>query len=138
MTDISIGDIFLILVTILLVFSLLPLSKRDSESAESRRLRAKIHSIDRKLNLILRELKIEIDEFDVVLVDFGDKKLNVVKVVKNLTNASLMDAKKMVESTPVTVVEGALLQEANQMKAELEEAGAAIELKPSGSSKGIV
>ena len=47
-------------------------------------------------------------EFDVVLTGFGDKKLNVVKVVKNLTGASLMEAKKMVEGVPATLKEGCL------------------------------
>ncbi len=56
-------------------------------------------------------------EFDVVLTGFGENKLNVVKVVKNLTGASLMDSKKLVESCPAKI------------KKELEEAGATVELK---------
>ena len=68
-------------------------------------------------------------EFDVVLTGFGDKKLNVVKVVKNLTGASLMEAKKMVEGVPATLKEGISKDEAEKVKAELEEAGAAVELK---------
>ena len=68
-------------------------------------------------------------EFDVVLTGFGDKKLNVVKVVKNLTGASLMEAKKMVEGVPATLKEAAPKEEAEKIKAELEEAGAAVELK---------
>jgi large subunit ribosomal protein L7/L12 len=68
-------------------------------------------------------------EFDVVLTGFGDKKLNVVKVVKNMTGATLMEAKKMVESAPVALKEGVSKEEAEKMKAELEEAGASIELK---------
>ena len=68
-------------------------------------------------------------EFDVVLTGFGDKKLNVVKVVKNLTGASLMDAKKMVEGVPATLKEGVAKEEADKIKGEIEEAGGAVELK---------
>jgi len=68
-------------------------------------------------------------EFDVVLTGFGDKKLNVVKVVKNLTGASLMEAKKMVEGVPATLTEGVAKEEAEKVKAEIEEAGGAVELK---------
>ena len=68
-------------------------------------------------------------EFDVVMTGFGDKKLNVVKVVKNLTGASLMEAKKMVEGVPATLKEGVSKEEAEKVKAELEEAGASVELK---------
>ena len=72
---------------------------------------------------------VEKTEFDVVLTGFGDKKLNVVKVVKNITGASLMDAKKLVEGAPATLKQGVPKAEAEKMKAELEEAGASIELK---------
>ena len=75
------------------------------------------------------EAAVEQTEFDVVLTGFGDKKLNVVKVVKNLTGASLMEAKKMVEGVPATLKEGVSKEEADKVKAELEEAGAAVELK---------
>ena len=68
-------------------------------------------------------------EFDVVLTGFGDKKLNVVKVVKNLTGASLMEAKKMVEGVPATLKEAASKEEAEKVKAEIEEAGGTVELK---------
>jgi large subunit ribosomal protein L7/L12 len=68
-------------------------------------------------------------EFDVVLTGFGDKKLNVVKVVKNLTGASLMEAKKMVEGVPATLKEGIAKEEAEKIKAEIEEAGGSVELK---------
>ncbi|TVS14553.1 MAG: 50S ribosomal protein L7/L12 [Planctomycetaceae bacterium] len=73
--------------------------------------------------------EVEKTEFDVVLTGFGDKKLNVVKVVKNLTGASLMDSKKLVESVPATLKQGATKEEAEKMKAELEEAGGSVELK---------
>jgi large subunit ribosomal protein L7/L12 len=68
-------------------------------------------------------------EFDVILTGFGDKKLNVVKVVKNVTGKSLMDAKKLVEGVPATIKEKVSKEEAEKLKAELEEAGASIELK---------
>lgn len=68
-------------------------------------------------------------EFDVVLTSFGDKKLNVVKVVKNLTGASLMEAKKMVEGVPATLKEAVSKEEAEKVKGEVEEAGGSVELK---------
>lgn len=68
-------------------------------------------------------------EFDVVLASAGDKKLEVVKVVKNITGASLMDAKKMVESAPVTVKGGVSKDEAAKIKGEIETAGGTVELK---------
>lgn len=72
---------------------------------------------------------VEQTEFDVVLTSFGDKKLNVVKVVKNITGASLMEAKKMVESAPATLKEGVSKEDAAKYKAEIEEAGGSVELK---------
>ena len=68
-------------------------------------------------------------EFDVVLTSFGDKKLDVVKVVKNLTGASLMDAKKLVEAVPAKIKEKVSKEDAEKVKAELEKAGASVELK---------
>jgi large subunit ribosomal protein L7/L12 len=68
-------------------------------------------------------------EFDVVLTGFGDKKLDVVKVVKAITGASLMDAKKMVEGCPATLKEAASKEEADKIKADVEAAGGSIELK---------
>lgn len=73
--------------------------------------------------------EVEQTEFDVVLTGFGDKKLNVVKVVKNLTGASLMEAKKMVEGVPATLKEGISKEDAEKVKAEIEEAGGSVELK---------
>jgi len=67
-------------------------------------------------------------EFDVVLTGFGDKKLNVVKEVKAITGASLMDAKKLVEDLG-TIKEKVDKEEADKVKAQLEEAGASAELK---------
>lgn len=68
-------------------------------------------------------------EFDVVLTSFGDKKLDVVKEVKNITGASLMDAKKMVEAVPSKIKEKVSKEDAEKIKATLEKAGAAVELK---------
>lgn len=72
---------------------------------------------------------VEQTEFDVVLTAFGDKKLNVVKVVKNITGASLMEAKKMVEGCPATLKEAISKEDAEKIKAEVEEAGGSVELK---------
>ena len=68
-------------------------------------------------------------EFDVIMTSFGDKKLDVVKVVKNLTGASLMDAKKLVEGVPAKIKEGVSKEDAAKVKGELEAAGATVELK---------
>ena len=68
-------------------------------------------------------------EFDVVLTGFGDKKLDVVKVVKAITGASLMDAKKMVEGCPATLKEAASKEDADKIKADVEAAGGSVELK---------
>jgi large subunit ribosomal protein L7/L12 len=72
---------------------------------------------------------VEQTEFDVFLTAAGDKKLNVVKVVKNITGASLMDAKKMVESAPVKLKEKVSKEEAAKVKAEVEESGGSVEIK---------
>jgi len=68
-------------------------------------------------------------EFDVVLTSFGDKKLDVVKVVKNLTGASLMDAKKLVEGVPAKIKEKVSKEDAEKVKAELTAVGAVVEVK---------
>ena len=68
-------------------------------------------------------------EFDVVLTAFGDKKLDVVKVAKNITGLSLMDAKKLVEGVPAKIKEKVSKEEANKVKGELEAVGATVELK---------
>lgn len=72
---------------------------------------------------------VEQTEFDVIMTSFGEKKLDVVKVVKNITGASLMDAKKLVEAVPAKIKEGASKEDAAKVKKELEEAGATVELK---------
>ena len=68
-------------------------------------------------------------EFDVVLVSGGDKKLNVVKVVKEALGLGLKDAKDMVDGAPKTVKEGVSKEDAEKLKSELEAAGATVEIK---------
>ena len=68
-------------------------------------------------------------EFDVVLSSPGDKKIQVIKVVRGLTSLGLKEAKALVDRAPNTVREGVEKEEAEQIKAELEEAGAVVELK---------
>jgi large subunit ribosomal protein L7/L12 len=68
-------------------------------------------------------------EFDVVMTSFGDKKLDVVKIVKNITGASLMDAKKMVEGVPAKIKEKVSKEDAEKVKAELTAVGATVEIK---------
>ena len=68
-------------------------------------------------------------EFDVILASAGDKKLNVIKVVRELTGLGLKDAKDLVESAPKAIKEGVSKDEADKIKAQLEEAGATVELK---------
>jgi large subunit ribosomal protein L7/L12 len=71
----------------------------------------------------------EKDEFDVVLTAAGDKKINVIKEVRALTNLGLKDAKDLVDNAPKPVLEGAAKEDAEKAKAQLEEAGASVELK---------
>ena len=72
---------------------------------------------------------VEQTEFEVILTGFGDKKLDVVKAVKAITGASLMDAKKMVESCPASLKNGASKAEAEKIKADIVAAGGSVELK---------
>ena len=69
------------------------------------------------------------DEFDVVLAGVGDKKIQVIKVVRELTGLGLKEAKDVVDGAPSNVKEGATQEEADEMKAKLEEVGAIVELK---------
>jgi large subunit ribosomal protein L7/L12 len=71
----------------------------------------------------------EKDEFDVVLVSSGEKKVNVIKVVRELTGLGLKEAKDLVDSAPSVVKEAANKADSASMKAKLEEAGATVELK---------
>jgi large subunit ribosomal protein L7/L12 len=68
-------------------------------------------------------------EFDVVLTGAGDKKIQVIKVVRAVTGLGLKEAKDLVDSAPKPVKEGVAQEEADQIKAQLEEAGAGVELK---------
>jgi large subunit ribosomal protein L7/L12 len=72
---------------------------------------------------------VEQDEFDVVLVSAGEKKVNAIKVVRAITGLGLKEAKDMVDAAPSTIKEGASKAEAEDLKKQLEEAGATVELK---------
>ena len=71
----------------------------------------------------------EKSEFDVVLTGTGDKKIQVIKVVRAITGLGLKEAKDLVDSAPKPVKEGVAQEEADQIKAQLEEAGASVEVK---------
>ena len=71
----------------------------------------------------------EKDSFDVVLAASGDQKINVIKEVRAITGLGLKEAKDMVEGAPKTLKEGVKKEEAEEMKAKLEAAGAKVELK---------
>ena len=71
----------------------------------------------------------EKSEFDVVMTDFGAKKLDVIKVVREITGLGLKEAKEMVEGVPAKIKEGASKADAEAIKAKLTEAGATVELK---------
>tara|TARA_A100001388_G_scaffold253482_1_gene216614 strand:- start:53 stop:439 length:387 start_codon:yes stop_codon:yes gene_type:complete len=71
----------------------------------------------------------EKDEFDVVLSAAGDKKVNVIKVVRGVTGLGLKEAKDLVDGAPNTIKEAASKDEAEDIKKQLEEAGASVELK---------
>ncbi len=68
-------------------------------------------------------------EFDVILTGFGDKKLGVIKVIREITGLGLKEAKDMVEGCPKPVKEGVTKEDADKLKAQLEEAGATVEIK---------
>jgi large subunit ribosomal protein L7/L12 len=71
----------------------------------------------------------EKDSFDVVITAAGDKKIQVIKVVRAVTGLGLKEAKDLVDGAPGTVKEGAPKEEAESIKSQLEEAGAGVELK---------
>lgn len=73
--------------------------------------------------------KEEKTEFDVILTGFGDKKIQVIKVVRELTGLGLKEAKDLVEGVPKPVKEGVTKEEAAAMKKKLEEGGATVEIK---------
>lgn len=68
-------------------------------------------------------------EFDVVLTAAGDKKVNAIKAVREITGLGLKDAKAAVDGAPSTIKEGVSKEEAEEAKAKLEEAGATVEIK---------
>ncbi|HIA85604.1 MAG: 50S ribosomal protein L7/L12 [Candidatus Neomarinimicrobiota bacterium] len=72
---------------------------------------------------------VEKDSFDVVLTAAGDKKIQVIKVVRSMTDLGLKEAKDLVESAPKAVREGLSKEEAEEMQKQLEEVGASVELK---------
>ncbi|GAB2190254.1 50S ribosomal protein L7/L12 [Sessilibacter sp. MAH1] len=68
-------------------------------------------------------------DFDVILSSAGDKKVNVIKVVRAITGLGLKEAKELVESAPKAIKEGVAKDEAEDLKKQLEEAGAIVEVK---------
>lgn len=68
-------------------------------------------------------------EFDIILTNSGDKKINVIKVVREVTGLGLKEAKDAVEKTPFTVKEGVKKEDADAIKAKFEEAGAKVDIK---------
>lgn len=71
----------------------------------------------------------EKDEFDVVITSTGEKKVNVIKVVRSVTGLGLKEAKELVDGAPGVIKEAASKDEAEEIKKQLEEAGASVELK---------
>ena len=71
----------------------------------------------------------EKDEFDVVMTSFGSNKISVIKAVRGITGLGLKEAKEMVEGVPSTIKEAAAKAEAEDIKKQLEEAGAEVDLK---------
>ena len=91
-----------------------------------------LEEIDSLTVIELSELVKGIEEksnFDVVLKDCGSNKIAVIKVVRDATGLGLKEAKDLVEGAPKTVKEGASKEEAEEMKAKFEEAGATVELQ---------
>ena len=75
------------------------------------------------------DVAVEQDEFDVVLTGVGEKKVNVIKVVRAVTGLGLKEAKDLVDGAPNSIKEAASKEEAEDIKKQLEEAGASVELK---------
>ncbi len=75
------------------------------------------------------EAPAEKDEFDIILMSFGEKKINVIKEVRAITTLGLKEAKDLVESAPKEIKEGVKKEEAEEIKKKLEDAGATVELR---------
>ena len=75
------------------------------------------------------EAAVEQDEFDVILASYGSEKIKVIKVVRTITSLGLKEAKDVVEGAPKPIKEGVTKEEAEEVKKQLEEVGATIELK---------
>jgi len=75
------------------------------------------------------EVAEEKTEFDVILKNFGAKKINVIKAIRSITNMGLKEAKELVEGAPSEVKAGVSKDEADELKKQLEEAGAEVEVK---------
>lgn len=75
------------------------------------------------------EVEEEKTSFDVILAGFGDKKIQVIKVVRAQTSLGLKEAKELVESCPKAIKEGVSSEEANKIKKEIEEAGGAVTIQ---------
>ncbi len=75
------------------------------------------------------EAPAEKNEFDIILVSFGEKKINVIKEVRAITTLGLKEAKDLVESAPKEIKEGVKKDEAEEIKKKLEDAGATVELR---------
>ncbi len=76
-----------------------------------------------------QEAAVEKDTFDVILTGSGEKKIQVIKVVREITNLGLKEAKALVDEAPKPVKEGCTKQEAEEIQGRLQEAGATVELK---------
>ena len=74
----------------------------------------------------------EVTSFDAVLTAVGEKKINVIKVVREVTSLGLKEAKDLVESTPAKIKEGINMDDAKALQAKFEAEGAKIEIKPAG------
>jgi len=75
------------------------------------------------------EIEDEQTYFDVILVNFGEKKINVIKEIRTITQLGLVDSKNLGESAPIAINEGVSKEKAEEIKKKLEEAGATVELK---------
>jgi large subunit ribosomal protein L7/L12 len=78
------------------------------------------------------EEKAEPTEFDVILKNFGAKKIQVIKALREITSLGLKEAKELVESAPKAVKEGVSKEECEEVSKKLQEAGAEVEIKPAG------